>query len=88
MMEFQGKLAEDLREALERVRTLEGMLPIFAWCKKVCNDRGIWEQVEAYVSEHSHATWIHGIYPECQQKVLQEGPLETKEPQDSLGSSA
>ncbi|MBI4912988.1 MAG: DUF4118 domain-containing protein [Acidobacteria bacterium] len=63
-----------LQEALEQVRTLEGMLPICAWCHKVRDDQGLWEQVESYVSKHSKAQWTHGICPSCAEKIKQEGP--------------
>jgi len=46
----------ELREAMDKVKTLEGLLPICAWCRKVRDDRGAWEQLEAYVEKHSNAT--------------------------------
>jgi len=61
-----------LRDALEQVRTLEGLLPICAWCRKVRDDRGIWERIETYVTKHSNATWTHGICPDCAGKVRTE----------------
>ena len=58
-------LNEELQLALEKVKTLEGMLPICAWCRKVRDEQGLWEQIEIYVSKHSDTTWTHGICPEC-----------------------
>jgi len=56
---------------LERqVDTLSGMLPLCAWCKKVRNDRGYWEQIEHYIASHSAASVTHGVCPECRQKML------------------
>ena len=55
----------ELQQALEKVKTLEGLLPICAWCRKVRNEQGLWEQIEVYVSKHSDTTWTHGICPEC-----------------------
>jgi tetratricopeptide (TPR) repeat protein len=57
--------AEALAEALDRVQTLKGLLPICAWCKKVRDDNGYWTQVEAYVAHHSQAEFTHSICPSC-----------------------
>lgn len=57
--------AEVLSDALDRVKTLRGMLPICAWCKKVRDDQGYWTQVESYISRHSEAEFTHGICPAC-----------------------
>ena len=59
------KLVAELREALANVRTLTGLLPICAWCKKVRNDAGYWEKIEAYVCKHTDAQFTHGVCPEC-----------------------
>lgn len=63
------RLIAELRNALEKVRTLSGMLPICAWCKKVRDDTGYWEQIEKYISNHSGALFTHSICPECMTKV-------------------
>jgi PAS domain S-box-containing protein len=63
------KLIADLQDALAHVRTLKGMLPICASCKKVRDDKGYWNQIEAYVSEHSEAEFTHAICPECAKKL-------------------
>ncbi|MDA8431501.1 MAG: hypothetical protein M0Z60_00905, partial [Nitrospiraceae bacterium] len=62
-------LIEELREALSNVKTLSGLLPICAWCKKIRDDSGYWRQVEAYVSEHSDAEFTHAICPHCMEKL-------------------
>ena len=62
------KTIQELKLALEQIRTLKGFLPICSCCKKIRNDRGYWEQVEAYISKHSDATFTHGICPECKKK--------------------
>jgi len=54
------------------VKTLEGFLPICASCKKIRNERGEYEQMEKYISEHSEALFSHGICPECAQKLYPE----------------
>jgi acid phosphatase family membrane protein YuiD len=62
-------LIKDLQEALNSVKTLKGLLPICSSCKKVRDDKGYWNQIEAYVSEHSEAEFSHGICPECAKKL-------------------
>jgi tetratricopeptide (TPR) repeat protein len=62
--QLRAKAAE-LAEALDRVQTLKGLLPICAWCKKVRDDDGYWTQVEAYVARHSKAEFTHCICPSC-----------------------
>ena len=57
--------AADLQEALAKVKTLSGFIPICASCKKVRDDRGFWSQIESYVSEHSDAEFSHGLCPDC-----------------------
>jgi tetratricopeptide (TPR) repeat protein len=61
----EARTARELREAMLRVRTLQGLLPICAHCKKIRDDDGYWQQVEAYVGEHSDAKFSHSICPEC-----------------------
>ncbi len=59
------KLIAGLREALAKINTLKGLIPICAWCKKVRDDKGYWNEIETYVKEHSEADFTHGICPEC-----------------------
>jgi len=54
-----------LAQALSEVRILSGLLPICAWCKCVRDDTGYWQAIESYVSEHSSASFTHGICPKC-----------------------
>jgi DNA-binding response OmpR family regulator len=54
-----------LQEALARVKTLSGLLPICAWCKRIRDDKGYWNQLEAYLAEHTEADFTHGICPDC-----------------------
>lgn len=65
-------MTKQLKEALEHVRTLEGLLPICAWCKRVRADEGHWQHIESYVATHSNAIWTHGICPECQARMKSE----------------
>jgi hypothetical protein len=58
-------LVSELQKALSEVKTLSGLLPICAYCKKIRNDKGYWEQLEGYIQDHSEAEFSHGICPEC-----------------------
>jgi hypothetical protein len=70
--EKQRKLVVKLQEALARVKTLTGILPICASCKKIRDDRGYWNQVEAYVRDHTEAEFSHGICPDCAKELYPE----------------
>jgi len=67
-VERQHLIAE-LRKALSEVKNLSGLLPICASCKKIRDDRGYWNQVEAYIQKHSEAQFTHSVCPECAQKL-------------------
>ncbi len=58
-------LIKSLEEALASVKSLSGLLPICAGCKKIRDDNGYWSQVESYVQAHSEATFSHGMCPDC-----------------------
>ncbi|MFA5182501.1 MAG: PAS domain S-box protein [Syntrophales bacterium] len=58
-----------LQQSLDEVRTLRGIVPICANCKKIRDDKGYWNQVEKYVSEHTDAEFSHGICPDCAKKL-------------------
>jgi two-component system, response regulator PdtaR len=59
---------DELANALAKVKTLSGLLPICAYCKKVRDDRGYWQQVDLYLQEHSEVQFSHGLCPECCQQ--------------------
>ncbi|MGL4368223.1 MAG: PAS domain-containing protein, partial [Spirochaetota bacterium] len=67
----------DLQKALSEVKTLSGMLPICASCKKIRDDQGYWNQIEVYIQEHSDVDFSHSLCPECAQKLYPE--LHTKD---------
>lgn len=56
---------DELTDALGRVKQLSGLLPICATCKKIRDDKGYWNQLEHYISEHSEVGFSHGICPDC-----------------------
>jgi len=63
---------KELKEALDTINTLHGILPICANCKKIRDDKGSWSQIEAYITKHSEAQFSHGICPECAKKLYPE----------------
>jgi len=66
------RLVQELQEALANVKTLRGLLPICASCKKVRDDGGYWSQIETYLRAHSEAEFSHGICPECARQLYPE----------------
>lgn len=58
-------LMQSLTAASKQVRTLSGLLPICTSCKRIRDDRGYWQQVEAYITKHSKVTFSHSICPAC-----------------------
>ena len=65
----------ELSTALHKVKELSGLLPICASCKSIRNDAGYWQEVEAYIQDHSSAQFTHSICPICSKDLKQE--LET-----------
>jgi hypothetical protein len=59
------KLIEKLQQALSEVETLRGLLPICACCKKIRDDKGYWNHIEAYLRKHAHAEFTHTLCPDC-----------------------
>lgn len=59
------RLVAELTEALGKIKTLSGLIPICAACKSIRNDAGFWETIEAYLSEHTDVEMTHGICPKC-----------------------
>ena len=76
-------LVMQLQQALAEVKQLSGLLPICAACKKVRDDRGYWQQIEAYIRDHSEAEFTHSLCPDCVKELYphmlkrdkQEGPV-------------
>jgi hypothetical protein len=65
---FYARLEErqrELTEALEKVKTLGGLIPICSICKKIRDDRGYWNQLETYLASHTDATFSHGVCDDC-----------------------
>jgi CheY-like chemotaxis protein len=68
----QERLILELQEALQEIKTLKGFIPICSSCKKIRDDAGYWDQLEAYISKHTDAVFTHSICPQCAEKVRAE----------------
>lgn len=81
MVELQAMLAEkigELQRALNEIKTLRGIVPICASCKKIRDDAGFWQQVDVYVRDHSEAEFSHGICPECMKRLYPEFTVDSE----------
>ena len=63
--EERERLIAELQGALDNVKTLRGLIPICAKCKKIRDDEGYWHEVEVYVRDHTEAQFTHGLCPDC-----------------------
>lgn len=78
----------ELSEAMASIKTLRGLLPVCAWCRRVRSDAGYWEQLEAHVAAHSDATFTHGLCQDCAGKHFPElGEERGPGAQEGRGSS-
>ena len=69
-MRFElNEKVEELKQALEQVRRLNGIVPICANCKNVRDDQGYWNRVEAYLNEHTEADFTHAVCPDCMKRL-------------------
>ena len=80
--EVKEQLIQELSSALTEVKTLGGLLPICANCKKIRNDQGYWTHVELYIAQHSDAQFSHGICDECSDKLYGDQPWYQKKKQE------
>jgi PAS domain S-box-containing protein len=70
-VEEREKLVRELQAALAEVKTLQAILPICSYCRKIRNDENYWESVDAYVMEHTNTKFSHSICPSCYAKEVQ-----------------
>jgi len=80
----QKQLIADLEDALSKVKTLTGLLPICSGCNKIRDDHGYWSQVEGYIQEHTDAQFTHGLCPDCIRKYFPESEVENPPPTSSI----
>ncbi len=60
---------KELKDALDKVKNLEGLIPICSSCKQIRDDKGFWHRVEKYIEEHSGVSFSHGLCPDCIDKM-------------------
>lgn len=63
------KLILELQKTLTEVKTLRGLIPICSMCKKIRDDKGYWNSIEAYIEKHSNASFSHGMCVDCSDKL-------------------
>jgi len=56
---------EELLDALNEIKTLQGIIPICSYCHSIRDDKGAWDKLESYLGKHSDASFSHGICPKC-----------------------
>ncbi len=74
------KMIAELQDALDHIKTLRGIIPICANCKKIRDDDGFWNQVEVYVRDHSEAEFTHGLCPDCVRELYPDFVANEDEP--------
>jgi len=79
LKQSERELKTRVEEALGRVRILRGLIPMCAWCKKIRDDQGYWNQVETFISQRTEADFSHGICPECVRELAIERAVERSE---------
>ena len=65
------KKTNELQDVLKEIKILKGVIPICSYCKKIRDDDGVWNQLEAYIHSHSDAAFSHGACPECYTKQIE-----------------
>ena len=68
-LEERKAIQRKLKETLDNVKTLEGLVPICAKCKKIRDDKGYWNNLEEYIQKHSYVSFSHGICTECSDEL-------------------
>ena len=64
------RLVTELQAALAEIRTLQGIVPICSYCKRVRSDQDYWEQIDTYIAQHSDTQFSHGICPSCMDRAM------------------
>jgi len=76
-LQFLLRKNRELSEAhLSQVKTLSGLIPICASCKKIRDDKRNWQQIEEYIEDRTNVQFTHGLCPECFDKLLKEAGVE------------
>jgi DNA-binding NtrC family response regulator len=82
------KLLLQLENSIREIKTLRGLIPMCAWCRKLRDDDGYWKQVETYVMKHTDAAFTHGICPECAEKTTAEYRRKRRSEEQGPGSQS
>ncbi|MDP2158601.1 MAG: HAMP domain-containing protein [Nitrospirota bacterium] len=82
------KVIAELQTALLEIKTLSGLLPICAWCKKIRDDKGYWKMVDIYMADHLDVEFTHGKCPDCLKDVSKETYERLKNDQKSAEDSS
>lgn len=69
LLQREEILKQRVEESLAKIKILGGLIPICANCKKIRDDKGYWNKLEAYLHDHSEATFTHGLCPDCMEKL-------------------
>ena len=64
----------ELQKATSELKSLSGLLPMCAWCKKIRDDAGYWQQLEGYIESHTSVEFSHSMCPECTEKIQADMP--------------
>jgi K+-sensing histidine kinase KdpD len=77
LLRDRDAVACELEQALRQIRTLESLLPVCAWCKRIRDegDNDAWKPIERYIVEHTNTKFTHGMCPECCERVWREEGL-------------
>jgi PAS domain S-box-containing protein len=76
----------ELQQALAEIHTLSGLIPICCSCKRIRDDAGFWQQVEAYIAQYTQAKFTHGFCPECLEKQYKAVGLKAEASKERTGS--
>jgi hypothetical protein len=86
-IEFR-RISSQLAEALEKIRLMEGLIPICSYCKGIRNDQGYWSTIEKFIEQHSDVSFTHGVCNDCMRQHFPEvaARLLTDDPDNSATS--
>jgi hypothetical protein len=69
-LDREKQTSEALRRSLSEIKVLEAILPICSQCKKIRDDKGVWQHLEVYISQHADTRFSHSYCPECYKRVM------------------
>lgn len=74
-LSVEQETVSQLQKSLAEVKVLKAFLPICSQCKKIRDEKGVWQHIEGYISKHADTKFSHGYCPECYKKALAEAGL-------------